>query len=104
MSGANAASEYSEGAQNKDLSGKGTQQGQKSLYETITGKKDPGSKKQASDRQTSSSASLPHISQPQGSSIKGGRGPKDTPQDPTSSMGGGSSSIYSQVVQNSLVQ
>lgn len=46
MSGPNAASEYSESDQNKNLSGKGTQQGQTSLYETITGKKDPHSKQE----------------------------------------------------------
>lgn len=97
MSGANAASDYSEDKKKGNLTGKSTQQG-KSLYETITGKKDPGSKQEPTKGKSSTSASSLHASTSQAESSQGARGPKETPQDPSSSMGGGSSSIYSQVL------
>ena len=96
MSGANAASDYSESNKKKNLTGKGTQQGP-SLYETITGKKDSGPKQQLASGRSNSSASSSRDSPLEQQSSKGGRRPKETPEDPSSSMGGGSSSIFSQV-------
>ena len=96
MSGANAASDYSESNKKGNLTGKGSQQGQ-SLYETITGKKDSGPRQKSASSRLISSASSSHDSSSEQQSSKGGQGPKETPEDPSSSMGGGSSSIFSQV-------
>lgn len=94
MSGANTASSYSADSKKGGLTGQGTQQGG-SLYEAVTGQAEKP-KSGAKTGKPESSSPAPSSSHKAETSGQGHRNPSETFQDPSSSMGGGSSSIFSQ--------